>query len=194
MTMWSVGGETAHLNSVQEKGSFRKRCMVCWREMASIFHPVAAWWTLHPNWVAFIYFVTAILVSLFTDRARRLAILPVLYPVKGVLWLMERQMKRELEILRLVGNNNTFKLVSYIGFYCVDSLIYSVWTTIGFSILIAAFSFWQHDHSPKPPFYALFLGALLPRVIKLKHLLGCFFEYDKSIAELEERLSMAGSK
>ena len=90
--------------------------------MTLVTQSLGRWWTANPGWVNFIYFNLAVFVSLYADRLRRLVILPVLLPLKGMLHVMERDLDRQLEIMRFV-EDSPFKLIVYLAYYCVDSLI-----------------------------------------------------------------------
>lgn len=167
--------------------------MICWREMTSLFHAVAAWWMNHPGWQGFIYFVAAVWVALFTDRARRLAVLPLIFPVKGLLWLMQRQMKRQLEIMQHV-QKDTFKLAVYVGFYCADSFVYAVWSTALFLLLANILAGFQSSRAHIPSFYSLILAPLFVRAWHLKSFLAGYFDYDKTVSWLEDQVGKVALK
>ena len=98
--------------------------MVFLREMTSLFHSVAAWWTSHPGWNAFIYFVIAIYAGCYNERAKRFLTLPIAIPARGLWWLARRDMTTQLQVIRSV-RDNPYKLILYISYYCADAVIWS---------------------------------------------------------------------
>jgi hypothetical protein len=161
------------------------------REMANFFQAVSVWWATHPGWVNFFYFLAAVIVSLFADRARWLLTLPIAYPVRGMLFFMERDNKRQLEIMRLVGDS-AFKLVLYIAFYCLSSIIWIFWASFA---MWFALNFLVFRHDPHPaPISPLVVGLSLSQAVRLKYLLEGLFNPEQTIKRLEEALSKRGAK
>ena len=89
--------------------------------MAQYLHSFSEWWIAHPQWVTFIYFCAAILITLFTDRARRVMFAPITYSAKGMLFLMNREMKSRIRVIRHV-DKDPFKLIVYIAYYWAGAL------------------------------------------------------------------------
>lgn len=139
--------------------------------MTFFFKTIDAWWITHPHVMDLILFCTALFASVFPDRSRRWLIAPMQYSVLGVLRLFQRDAKRQLEILRLV-DGSSFKLVAYIGYYCIHSLFWSLGTSAAFYVCVNAFSYWQTGHPSILPFNVLFLGTLLGKATKLYIFLG----------------------
>ena len=159
--------------------------------MANFFHAVPTWWVAHPDWVNFIYFLLAVLFSLFADRVRRLLSLPVLYSAKGMRFMMERDTKRRLEIMHAVGDS-AFKLVLYMACYCLDSFIWIFWQSISLWFVLN-FLIFRHDPHPTP-LSPLVLGLTMAQAVKLKYLLEGLFNPEQTIKRLEEMLSKRGAK
>jgi hypothetical protein len=159
--------------------------------MANLFHAVHAWWTVHPGWVNLIYFLLAVMVSLFADRVRRLLSLPVLYSAKSMRSLMERDTKRNLEVMHAVGDS-TFKLVLYIACYSLDSFVWIFWQSMTIWIVLN-FLIFRHDPH-RAPLSPLVFGLTLAQALKLKYLLEGLFNPEQTIQRLEESLSKKAAK
>ena len=161
--------------------------------MTQPFHDVTTWWVASPRWREFIYFAVGTSIALFTDRARQLLVMPVRYPAKGLVWLMERNMKRQIEILRFVGDS-PFKLTTYIAYYCADSLVSTVGTASVLWFLMLALAARKHVSPPGFVFLSMLLVPLYVRMQKLKNLLGQFFNSEKSIKELQDLMGINSTK
>jgi hypothetical protein len=157
------------------------------------FHDVATWWVSSPRWREFIYFAGGTAIALFTDRVRRILMVPVRYPAKGLVWMMERNMKRQIEILRFIGDS-PFKLTNYIAYYCADSLISTVGTASILWFLMVAFATSRHVTPPGSVFLSMFLVPLFVRMQKLKNLLAQLFDPEKSIQQLEDLMGKHTTK
>ena len=149
----------------------------------------------HPGWVNFIYFLAAVLVSLWADPIRRLVAgpirrllsLPIFYSLLGMLFLMRRGMKNRLDITRLV-EGSAFKLVAYIGFYCADSLVWALGTAALMWSGLYLMDLHRHIQTPRDPFYVGVLGYLIIRTIKLGRFLGGLL-HPEGTKWIEEALS-----
>jgi hypothetical protein len=153
--------------------------------MSSLLHSMHDWWITHPGWTNFIYFVIALLVSLYTDTARWILRLPVHFPALRIARFMEKDLDNQIVVLRYM-HTDTFHLVHYLAFYSLHSLFMILrWAIIG-SILNAVLFY--HGHFAQigvTSFVVMMFGGLVARMMRLQLTLGYLFDYDKSIADLE---------
>lgn len=115
---------------------------------------------------------------------------PVRYPVKGILRIMERAMRGDLRTIQYV-HDNTYRLVLWIWYYLLHSVSLVVRTIvilIGFLFFLDLF-LGHHPTSPSlTALFSLFAGGMLGRLAKLKHTLSYLFNYENSVAFLEQAL------
>jgi hypothetical protein len=154
--------------------------------MIPIISPVDAWWTRHPHMMELILLLIALLASLFPERSRRWLAAPLYYSALGAFRLTQRKAKRDLQIMRLIGDS-TFNLVAYIGFYCISAAESILWSTVVFAILASLVSYWAVGHvMGVSVIIPLLVGGIIGRATRLKWLLGDLLDRDKSIARIEK--------
>jgi len=103
----------------------------------------------------------------------------------GMRSVMERDTRRQLKIMHLVGDS-AFKLVLYIAFYCVSSVIWVFWGSAA-GWLFLNFVVFRHEPHPTP-ISPLIFGLSLSQAVKLKYFLEGLFYPEQTIKRLEEAL------
>jgi hypothetical protein len=153
--------------------------------MTYILNTIDAWWGIHPQLMELLFFCIALLTSVFPDGSRRLLVAPMRFSVHGALRLFQRKARRELEVIRRL-EGSAFKLVAYIGYYCLHSMFWSLVTSGAIYFGLNAFSYWQTGHQSVLPFNVLFLGTLIGKAIKLYFFLGDLLRPEEEmVKELE---------
>jgi hypothetical protein len=147
---------------------------------------MVAWWTTHTGWVTFIYFLIAIWISLYSDRARTIIFAPIRIPAFRIARYMEKDLDNQLEVLRYM-HTDTFHLVHYLAFYLLHALFYAVRWTIIICIFFVVVIYRGHPTQIGllPITIGCLFGGFTARLMRLQLTLGYLFNYDKSIAELE---------
>jgi hypothetical protein len=152
--------------------------------MISLTHSVAHWWATHPGWVTFIYFLIALWVSLYTDRARSIIFAPIRIPASRLARYMEKDLDNQIEVLTYM-HTDTFRLVHYLAFYLLHALFLAIQSTIFFSVVFVVTVYRDRPSQILPISLGLLFGGFAARLMRLQTTLGYLFNYDKSIAELE---------
>src|ERR1700722_8094113 len=170
------------------------------RLMTSIFRSIDALWAIHPHLVELILFCLAVFVSIFPERSRRFVVRPVQYSALGMIRFMQRDAKNQLEIMRIV-EDSAFKLVAYIGYYCIHAFLWALGTSLVFVVCLnlVAGDWRMGGHSSVVPFNVLFFGSLLGRTTRLYFFFGGLLNSEMTVKQLEkiaagERIQSRGAE
>jgi hypothetical protein len=114
-----------------------------------------------------ILFSIALFASLFAGFVRQAMFMPLQYSAKGILGIFRRRAKRELEIMRLIGDSS-FMLITYLCYYLIHEFLWAVGT------------------SSATLFFVLFFGSFVARLINLYGFLQNLLNREKATKMLEE--------
>lgn len=153
--------------------------------MTSILKAVDSWWAVHPHLVDLILCGVAIFASIFPERSRRWVLTPVYYPGYRIFLFMQRDAKKQLEIMRYIGDS-AFNLLAYLCYYCIHAILWTLGMSIVIYIGVALLFYWGTRHVSVVPFYVLVVSGLIGRAIRLYVFLGFLMRHEKGIADLEK--------
>lgn len=139
---------------------------------------------MHPGWVSFIYFLAALWVSMYTDRARQVILTPIRIPIFGLVRYMDRDLENQIKVLKYM-HTDAFHLVHYLAFYILHSIFFVLRWAIILSVAIVIFGHHGQWAQFSISFYGMTLGGLVGRLMRLQLTLSYLFDYNKSIAKLE---------
>lgn len=98
---------------------------------------------------------------------------------------MRKDAENQLKIMRLVGGD-AFKLIAYIGFYCINGVLWSLRGTFILAVLFAFLAIW---HRGPTNFYLLpvvFVAGVIGRSVKLYYFLGGLLHPEETMKRLEK--------
>jgi hypothetical protein len=151
---------------------------------------IDAWWAAHPHLVELALFCLSVFVAIFPERSRKWVLTPFAYSAMGMLRIMQRDAANQLKVVHLI-DGSAFKLVAYIGFYCINSALWCGWTSAIFWICINLISYWQTGHMSFIPFSLLLFGGFTGRAMRLYYMLGGLLHLEEYVKRLE---NMAAGK
>ncbi|MES2392957.1 MAG: hypothetical protein V4555_15025 [Acidobacteriota bacterium] len=153
--------------------------------MTPLLHSVAIWWTTHSNWVNFIYFALAILVALYTERAKRIVTAPLWFPLKRFVFWAKRDLDNQIDVLKYM-HTDAFHLVHYLAFYLIHAVKMAFGRSLVLALLMMLTDFKHDPRAIAAIFMTLFVSIFVARLYRLHFTLNLLFDYDKSMAWLEE--------
>jgi hypothetical protein len=111
------------------------------RAMGKHWHDLASWWTRHPSWQAFIYFLICAILALFTDRVKSVITAPVRVSWNWLSIRAEKSVRNDLAVIKWV-HNNPYNLLLYLAESAVDAVVWSAFISLAvnaYSIGLALF-------------------------------------------------------
>jgi hypothetical protein len=132
-----------------------------------------------------ILFSIALFASLFAGFVRQAMFMPLQYSAKGILGIFRRRAKRELEIMRLIGDSS-FMLITYLCYYLIHEFLWAVGTSFVVFLVMSAALPANKNLSSATLFFVLFFGSFVARLINLYGFLQNLLNREKATKMLEE--------
>lgn len=111
--------------------------------------------------------------------------MPLQYSAKGILGIFRRRAKRELEIMRLIGDSS-FMLITYLCYYLIHEFLWAVGTSFVVFLVMSAALPANKNLSSATLFFVLFFGSFVARLINLYGFLQNLLNREKATKMLEE--------